>query len=105
MLTEILKKKPRGKPFQKGNNANPKGRPRNPDCLVDCLRKALSKPVGDTTWEQRIADKLVQMAASGDIKAIALAYEYTARKPDQGIIPPGGININLVSSIPRPGGA
>jgi hypothetical protein len=39
------RKPPKGSRFKKGNNANPRGRPRKPNDLASLLKQALDAPV------------------------------------------------------------
>jgi hypothetical protein len=68
--------------WQPGQSGNPKGRTKKEDCLLSCIKDSLAqKDESGLTREQVIADRLVCLAAEGDLKAIQLVLEYTALKP------------------------
>ncbi len=76
------------RPIAKGVSGNPKGRPKKPDCLLDCIKEELSKPCrlnSSLTNEQMIASMLVAQATKGNIKAIELMMSYLHVKPVQRI--------------------
>lgn len=66
-------------PFQKGNNANPNGRPKKRPMMTPALRAILGKRApeefGNVTNRVAIAQKLVEIALGGDTQAIKLIYE------------------------------
>lgn len=104
-------KKPRGKPFAPGNNANPNGRPKKTACLTSLLVDELKKKpklkdgqgkVNDKTWAQLLAEALPAAAykalLKGDIKPYALILERVEGKVTQPISGEGGgaIPLNII---------
>jgi len=68
------------------NDANPNGRPKKADCLLDCIKEELGKvAINGQTNEQLIAAMLVSTATKGNIKATELMMSYLHAKPSQGI--------------------
>ena len=65
------------------SDANPRGRPRKPFCLIDCFKDELAKMSfnGKETNEQIIAGVVVNMAARGNLKAVELLMSYLHAKP------------------------
>jgi hypothetical protein len=58
-------------PFQPGQSGNPQGAPRKAKIFTNALLASLKKTDSeDVEAIQRIADKLVALAASGDVAAI-----------------------------------
>jgi len=74
-------------PAKKGEVRNPRGRKKNADCLLACIKTELANKSlnGVTTKEQMIASVLVGMAEKGSLKAIEILMTYTAVKPTQGV--------------------
>ncbi len=76
------------------------GRPKKPNCLLDCLREELQKrnPETGLTNEQTIAGVLIGKAAGGNIKAIELMMSYLHAKPAQAVDlnPNGPLTIKVV---------
>ena len=70
-------------PFQKGNNANPNGRPKRKPQLTPALRALMGKKVvpeftdkfGDITNRQALMMRLVELGLEGDTQALKLIYE------------------------------
>ena len=78
------------KPFKKGISGNPKGRPPKEYCLTDLLRKQgdiqdFETNEGLITRKEGIAEKLWDMAISGDVSAIKYLYDRLDGKPLQTI--------------------
>lgn len=65
-------------PFQKGQIANPYGRPHKEYSVVEVMKKILhSKP----EIKQALCGKLFQIAVGGDVAAIKLILAYTDGVP------------------------
>jgi Family of unknown function (DUF5681) len=88
-------KKPRGKPFEKGNqvgfkpgvSGNPGGRPKS-RALSEELRARLQQQYpgrGETTYGRLVAEKLVDLAIDGEIAAIREIFDRIEGKPRQAI--------------------
>lgn len=69
-------------PFEKGNRANPGGRPKSKP-WTDALMLAASRKDGDTTKLHKIAAKTVEMALGGDMAAIKEFGDRIEGKPAQ----------------------
>jgi len=75
-MEEKKKKMPRGKPWQKGQSGNPKGRPKNERSITAMLRNQLDMVADITledgtkntekTWAELIVDAVLKGAATGD---------------------------------------
>ena len=61
--------------FQKGQIANPKGRPKSTALLTDWVKHELKKVTPNGTGLERIATKLLSMAENGDSQAIKLIWD------------------------------
>jgi len=60
----------------KGNSGNPNGRPRRGNTLADELRKVLNRKGPDGKKNNvAIAEKLVELARSGEVKAIREIFD------------------------------
>jgi len=75
-------------PVQKGNNANPRGRPRGSKGLAAVLKRALDEPAQDGDGERRrqtkreqVIRRLVEKSAGADLAATKLLFELL-RKAD-----------------------
>lgn len=82
----------RGKPFPKGVSGNPKGKPKGTVHLSTILQKSLQNGSG-----YAIVNKVVEMAKSGNIKAIELVWSRIEGKPAQAM----GITTNGEQIIPN----
>lgn len=91
-------------PFAPGQSGNPGGKPKRAKIFTQSLLTAL-KRVDEENVEaiQRIADKLVTLAATGDVQAIKEVADRVEGKVPQGIV--GGDDddnpINLITRIER----
>ena len=78
-------RKPVGKPFQKGQSGNPKGRSKKQLALQALIRGFAE----DTTETSESGNKLVDLAwslaLSGEVGALKLLFEYGYGKPPQKI--------------------
>jgi len=80
---DLTAHKPRGRPFQPGNNANPNGRPPVAVCLTDTLRadgKALAEMrIGKKTIKGEnvalVSQRLWALARAGNVQAIKVIYD------------------------------
>lgn len=75
------------KPFPKGNNANPGGRPKDVSLLAEVYR-ILREPVTEGSKQQKkhaVASTLVSLAMNGDMNAIKLIVAYTDGQPTQSV--------------------
>lgn len=78
---------PAGRPFEKGQSGNPRGRPRKASSLGVEVRQALAETVearekGKTrqiSKRKATAKRLANASASGDLRAIKLAAELEGR--------------------------
>ena len=73
------------KPFPKGVSGNPSGRPKN--VLSKAIRRKLEEVEEgqDSTVAERITEKLVELALSGNIEAIKLLGDRSEGKPRQSV--------------------
>jgi hypothetical protein len=95
-----IKRKVPGRPFVKGQVANPRGRPRKEYCLTTLLqaelkKKARVKGYHDKTWAQILAEALPREAHKalvkrGDIRPYALLIERADGKVTQPLSGEGG---------------
>lgn len=68
--------------WQRGESGNPKGRPVEPDNLVDMLAYRLTK-----TQRKKLADKLIELALEkGNLAAITYIYDRIEGKPRQAVL-------------------
>lgn len=72
-MTERQKLRPRGRPFAAGESGNPGGRPKEERELVEALRLR----------GVDLANKLVQLAMKGNVRAIEVALNRAYGKPRQ----------------------
>jgi hypothetical protein len=82
------KKPPVASRFKKGNNANPRGRPRGSKGLAAVLQRALDEPAKDGDGEHRrqtkreqVIRRLVEKSVGADLAATKLLFELL-RKAD-----------------------
>lgn len=74
-------------PFQSGQSGNPGGRPKRAKLFTQSLLASLKKTDADNVEAvQRIADKLVALAESGDVQAIKEIADRVDGKPPQAIV-------------------
>jgi hypothetical protein len=73
------------RPFQKGQSGNPAGRPKN--VLTRALRSKLeeveSGDPGARTNAQALADKLFDLALSGNVEALKICFDRLEGRPRQ----------------------
>jgi phage I-like protein len=62
-------------PFQKGQSGNPKGRPKKGTAMADALRTVLNKSKDGKQNKRALAEKVVEMALSGNTEAIKLVFD------------------------------
>ena len=67
-----------GTRFKKGQSGNPRGRPIQPEGLTETLAWLMSK-----TNSRALAQKLIDKALGGDLKAIQYIYDRLEGKPTQ----------------------
>jgi len=75
-------------PFSKGKSGNPRGRPRKGETLTDLLREKLetTKTTRDKlTRKEKIAEKLLSLAESGDLGALRYVFDRLDGKPRETI--------------------
>lgn len=79
MSSESAAKKPRGRPWKKGQSGNPSGnRTGVKSRMRQAIEAALNEPrAGDLTVDDVIARKLTAMAEAGDLKAVELLLKRT----------------------------
>ena len=87
------------KPFTKGHSGNPAGRPLKEYCLTDLLRQQgdiqdFETKEGLITRNEGIAQKLWDMAISGDVSSIKYLFDRIDGKPLQ------QVETNTVNSEP-----
>ena len=73
------------RPFQKGQSGNPAGRPKN--VLTGALRRKLeeveSGELGTRTNAEALADKLFDLALSGNVEALKICFDRLEGRPRQ----------------------
>lgn len=87
-IQQTPKKKPRGKPFKKGQSGNSKGKPKGAFSLVAILRRELQKvPEGQKiTYAEAFIKKLLQKGIiEGDTHSQRLVMNYIEGLPRQPI--------------------
>ena len=94
-------------PFEPGQSGNPGGRPKGAKIWQDALRRAIKRrETDDPLALERLADKLINMAADGDIQALRELADRLDGKPKQqteitggedadGNAIPASINVNF----------
>ena len=95
-LTNITAEKPRGKPFEPGNNANPDGRPKGSKNYLTQLEEAVLKY--ETEKGKKLFDRLIERAFANDMVLLSVAKKFVADKTSTEISGADGepIIINLV---------
>jgi hypothetical protein len=80
------KKPPVASRFKKGNNANPRGRPRGAKGLAAVLKRALDEPAQDgdgkrrrQTKREQLIRRLVEKSVGADLAATKLLFELLRR--------------------------
>ena len=79
------KARPRGRPFKKGQRANPNGRPRKGNSLAEVLRLALEVKHDGKAAKVLLAEKLIEVGLTGNIAAIAYAFDRVLGRPQQSV--------------------
>ncbi|MCH7577398.1 MAG: hypothetical protein IH822_06345 [Chloroflexi bacterium] len=85
---EIPKKRRRGpgRPFKKGNNANPLGRPRNGLSIVDNMAAVLEEAdEAGVTKARLVAEKYIELGLQGSVAALENIVARFHGRPEQGI--------------------
>lgn len=80
--------------WQRGVSGNPKGRPVEPEELVDMLAYRLTKGL-----RKQLADKLIEMALKGNLNAITYIYDRIEGKPRQAVLNRVEVESPLVSLL------
>jgi hypothetical protein len=100
------KKPPLASRFKKGNNANPRGRPRAPKGLAAVLRSALDEPAQDEDGKRRrqtkreaVVRRLVEKSAGADLAATKLLFELL-RKADPDAVGPEAADTDPLGQDP-----
>jgi len=71
-------------PFKKGNNANPKGRPKGSKNKSTIFKEALAlKDKNGVTNETKLVAMLMKLGIEGDLKAILAAFDGAHGKDKQ----------------------
>ena len=79
-----------GKPFQKGVSGNPKGRPPKGAALTEILNSKLDAVKGGKLRREIIAEKLLELAESGDFYALKYVFDRTDGRPKESVELSGG---------------
>ena len=80
-------KRPRGRPFKKGQSGNPGGRPKNGLSFVNQVEKVMAQ-VDEETGKTRLellAEKYVELGEAGNVTALENIMARLHGKPEQGI--------------------
>ena len=102
--TVIKATKVRGRPFVKGQCANPAGRPKGSLSMTTLLKEAITKIAKDKdgkefkngdTYAHLLVKKVLQKALQGDGKSIELLWAYIDGKPSQAIQIEGQIDTRV----------
>jgi len=75
-------------PFEKGKSGNSAGRPKKGETLTDLLREKLEAPKttkGKITRKERIVEKLIVMAESGDLSALKYLIDRCDGRPKESL--------------------
>jgi len=89
-------------PFQPGQSGNPAGNPKRAKLFTKALLVSLKRTdQEDVEAIQRIADKLVALAESGDVAAIKEVADRAEGKVPQAVIGDDENPINLIHRIER----
>lgn len=69
--------------FEPGKSGNPRGRPKRGTAMADALRTVLNKSQDGKQNKRAVAEKLVEMARSGNVEAMKLVFDRIDGKPVQ----------------------
>jgi len=86
--------------FQKGRSGNPAGRPKKGQALTDLLRQRIEDKEAGVSRKEKIIEKLIGMAESGDIAAVKYIFDRLDGRPIEAIkIDPNGIDGKLLEIL------
>ncbi len=75
-----------GAQFQPGQTGNPNGAPKHKVELTKLLTSRLEQTADDgRTWAQRVTEKLISMAESGNVEALRYLMDRIEGKPTQAV--------------------
>ena len=77
-----------GRPFKKGNNANPGGRPKSGLSFVSKVREVMAQVADEATGKthlELLAEKYVELGEAGNVMALENLMARLHGKPEQGV--------------------
>jgi hypothetical protein len=81
----------KGKPFKKGDERiNKSGRPQKGTALTEILNSKMDAVKGGKSRREIIAEKLLDLAESGDIAALKYIFDRTDGRPKESVELSGG---------------
>lgn len=89
--------------WKAGQSGNPKGRPKNGDCIISIARRILKEkiPGQNITWEESIALALIHQSQTGNLSAIKELLDRLYGRPKEAVevSGPGGGSIKTEGKI------
>ena len=83
-----------GRPFPKGVSGNPNGRPRRGMTLTQLIERGLRQRINGYQNKLAIADKVIELARAGNLKAVEIILDRTEGK----LTSDAGLEVNLLGN-------